>query len=219
MEVETLTVGAFGSNCFLMANKAGDALVIDPGDEADRIIDALRTRQWRVAAYLITHGHVDHVSALAAVHRAFPAPVAMHPVDAAWAFSERNAMPPLYDVPEAPSQIDRSIAEGQTWEDIGLRYHVLEVPGHSPGHVAFHFPDQALLFSGDVIFQGTVGRTDLPGGDSRVLTQSLRRLVTLPDDTRIFCGHGPDTVLAEEKRINPFMKYFANPQAPGSGLP
>jgi hydroxyacylglutathione hydrolase len=208
MNVDTLTVGPFASNCFVITNGTKEALLVDPGDEAARIIDHLRAHSLTVAAILITHGHMDHVSALADVHRAFPAPIAMHPVDEAWAFGEGNQMPPHYDVPTAPANIDRALAEGQEWNDIGLRYRVLELPGHAPGHVGFYFPEQEALFSGDVVFAGSVGRTDLPGGDGRVLTQSLKRVAELPDATRIYCGHGPDTSIANEKKQNPYLSYF-----------
>ncbi len=210
MNVHPIMVGAFASNCFIAHNEQREALIIDPGDDADVIIQHVRREELSVAAILITHGHVDHVSALAAVHRAFPVPIAMHPVDADWAFSESNQMPPYYGVPDAPEQIERELSEGQTWTDIGYTYQVLELPGHSPGHVGFYFPEQHALFSGDVVFQGSVGRTDLPGGDGRVLTQSLKRLAELPDETIIYCGHGPSTTIRDEKRQNPYLSYVAN---------
>lgn len=216
MNVHPIMVGAFASNCFIAHNADREALIIDPGDDADVIIQHIRREKLSVAAILITHGHIDHVSGLAEVSRAFPVPVAMHPVDAAWAFSESNQMPPYYEVPEAPEKIERELSEGQTWTDIGYTYQVLELPGHSPGHVGFYFPEQNALFSGDVIFQGTVGRTDLPGGDGRVLTQSLKRLAELPDETVIYCGHGPSTTLADEKRQNPYLSYVSN-RKPSNG--
>ena len=210
MDVETLTVGAFGSNCFIIQNERSEALVVDPGDEAERIIGYIGSRRLQVAAYLITHGHIDHVTGLAAVAKAFPAPIAMHPVDMAWAFSSNNQMLPYYDVPERPAVIERELAEGQEWTDIGYTYTILELPGHSPGHVGFYFEQAGVLFSGDVLFQGSVGRTDLPGGDGRVLTQTLKRLAKLPDETRVYCGHGDCTTIGDEKRHNPYIQYFAN---------
>ncbi len=205
MHVDTITVGPFASNCFLIGNSNKEALLVDPGDDADSIIEHVRSGQWNVRAILITHGHIDHVHGLAEVHRACPVPIAMHPTDAQWAFSEQNQMPPYYGVPEAPPSIERTLAEGQSWTDIGYTYQIMELPGHSPGHVGFYFPDEAIIFSGDVLFECGVGRIDLPGGDGSTLSQTLQRMATLPDETIVYCGHGPHTTIGDEKRHNPYM--------------
>ena len=208
MNVASLTLGPFETNCFIVWNQAGDALVIDPGYSAETILKFLEEHALQVVAYPLTHGHMDHVSALARVYREHPAPVGLHPEDAAWAFTEANAMPPFFDVPEAPPAIERAFAEGQVWEDAGFRYRILETPGHTPGSVTLHFEDERAVFSGDVLFQGSVGRTDLPGGDARTLTASLRRLADLPDDVTVYPGHGPLTSIGAEKRTNFFLKQF-----------
>lgn len=207
MHVEKLTVGLAASNCYILMNEeTGQALVIDPGDEAEVILAALARLKATVVAYPVTHGHVDHVSALAAVHRAHPAPIALHPEDQSWAFSPRNQMQPYYGPPEPPGRIERDLADVQEWTDAGFRYQVIHTPGHSPGGVCFLFPDHNLLVSGDTLFQGSIGRTDLPGGDLCVLQQSLARLLELPDSLRVLPGHGPDTTLAAERRSNPFLQ-------------
>ena len=206
MQVASITVGAFASNCHLLSGRPGEAIVVDPGEEPDRIAAELLRRRWTPVAYLLTHGHMDHVHGLAAMLDRFPAPVGLHPRDAEWAFSEWNAMPPYYDQPRAPGAIARAWQEGQRWSDAGLDYVVIESPGHSPGGVCFHFVAERVLVAGDTLFQGSVGRTDLPGGDARVLAASLRRLAQLPDDTRVLCGHGPATTMGSEKRENPFLQ-------------
>jgi len=183
--------------------------VVDPGDDGGSILEFLDAQKLNVAAYLITHGHVDHVSALAEVCERYPAPILMHPLDQAWAFEPVNQLLPYYSTPRRPARIDREAAEGQHWEDAGLRYHVIFTPGHSPGSVSFFFPEEKLLFPGDVLFAGSVGRTDLRGGNARELTKSLKRLAELPDDTRVYPGHGVSTTIGSEKRGNFFMRSGA----------
>jgi glyoxylase-like metal-dependent hydrolase (beta-lactamase superfamily II) len=205
--VISLSVGVFASNCHILpCPEAPYALVFDPGDEAERIADTLKEHHLQPAVYLLTHGHMDHVSGLAALEQLLPAPIALHPLDARWAFTEVNAMPPYYDTPRAPRAITRELREGQEWTDHGLRYQVLETPGHSVGSVSFYFPDLGLLFPGDVLFAGSVGRTDIPGGSTPTLMQSLRKLIALPPETKVYPGHGPATTLAEERRSNPFLR-------------
>lgn len=209
VDVTTLSVGVFASNCHILARRGSPrALVIDPGDDAPAILDHLRSHRLAVAAYPVTHGHMDHVSALAAVAREFPAPIGLHPLDARWVFTAANSMPPYYDVPE-PATIERAWAEGQTWTDDELTYEILETPGHSPGSVSFHFREAGLLFSGDVLFDGSIGRADLPGGNAPVLARSLRRLLELPDATIVYPGHGPATTIGDQRRRNPYLRDFS----------
>ncbi len=210
LDVVSLEVGPFASNCHLLYPASSPhALVVDPGDDAPLIIDSLRNRGRPVAFYLLTHGHMDHVSALAEVAAVFPAPVGLHPRDASWAFTLRNTMPPYYAEAPRSVAIDRAWAEGQHWTDAGLSYEILETPGHSPGSVAFHFTDHAMLFAGDVLFQDSIGRADLPGGDASVLGRTLKRLLELPDETRVYPGHGPATTIGRERRRNPYLRDFS----------
>jgi len=206
MNIETLVVGEFQVNCSVIWGPRGEAIVIDPGSEPAAILAFLEARGLTVAAYMLTHGHVDHISGLAAVHAERPAPIGLHPLDQAWAFTGRNALPPFYGVPTEPASIDRMLAEGQVWEDGGLTYHVIETPGHTPGGVCFHFPEADALIVGDTLFAGSVGRTDLPGGNSRVLQHSLKRLSALNGTLRVYPGHGPSTSIGHEKRTNFFMQ-------------
>lgn len=205
MKIIPIVVGAFQVNCYIVAAGGPQALVIDPGDDAGQIAVALRERKLTVAAYLITHGHMDHVGALAELTRCFPAPVAIHPADASWAFTPTNRMLPYYDVPEHPGAIERSLADGQSFDDAGLHYEVIATPGHSAGGVCYYFPAEKTLFSGDTLFSGSVGRTDLLGSNEVLMEQSLMRLTGLPDDTLIYPGHGPRTTIGREKKSNPFL--------------
>jgi hydroxyacylglutathione hydrolase len=205
MKIHTLVVGAFEVNCYVVADEARRALVIDPGADADKVAAVIRRHDLSVAAYVCTHGHIDHVSGLAEVHRLFPAPIGMHPRDAKWAFTQANQMLPFYPAPDQPPVIERALADGQQWQDGDLKYQVLETPGHTPGGVCLYFPDEGVVFTGDTLFANSVGRTDLPGGNDRVLSQSLAKLTALPDATRVCAGHGPETTIGQEKSANPFL--------------
>jgi glyoxylase-like metal-dependent hydrolase (beta-lactamase superfamily II) len=206
MKIEPIVVGALETNCYIVRGEGSSALVIDPGADPDCILQVLDKAKLNVAAYLITHAHTDHISALAEVADVRPAPIAMHGDDLRWAYGPLNAMPPFYPAPKRPlSAKDRVIRHSEEYQDAGLKCRVLHTPGHSPGSVCFHFPDQNTLFSGDTLFAGSVGRTDLPGGDLELLSQSLADLRRLPPDTAIYPGHGPSTTLRAELESNPFL--------------
>ena len=206
IHIEKTVVGAFEVNCFVIWGSSPSAIVVDPGGDADSIREILTRDSLDVAAYMLTHGHVDHISALEELYETNPAPIGIHPDDGSWAFSETNLFPPFYSAPRKPAEIGRNLADGQVWNDSGLKYEVLCTPGHSPGSVCLYFEEEKTLIGGDTLFQGSVGRTDLPRGDSRELARSLRKLAVLPDDTRVYAGHGPETTIADEKRRNYFMQ-------------
>jgi len=206
LNVENIVVGMFEVNCWVVWSGERKALVIDPGDDAPVILRALEKNDLQVSAYVLTHGHMDHVSAVAELHARRPAPIALHAADAQWAFTESNQMPPYYPAPDMPGEVERTLSEGQVWEDGGLRYTVIETPGHTPGSVCLYFEEEGALFSGDTLFAGSIGRTDFTGGDPRAMTQSLRRLKDLPDSTVVYAGHGPQTTIAQEKKKNFFLR-------------
>jgi len=206
MKVIPVVVGSFQVNAYIVASDSGKALVVDPGDDAGIIGVTLRQNKLTVAAYLITHGHMDHVSGLAEMTRTFPAPVLMHPKDEAWAFSPANAILPHYESPERPAKIERHATDKMQCEDAGLKYEVIATPGHTPGGVCYYFPAAKTLFTGDTLFSGSVGRTDLEGSDEVLMERSLKRLTQLPDDTIVYPGHGPQTTIGREKKVNPFLK-------------
>ena len=157
------------------------------------------------AQIILTHGHIDHISAVTELLEAHPAPVYLHAADAAWAFTAVNRYPPYLRVPLRPDTL-RPLREGPAPDDCGLGGRVLHTPGHTPGGVCLQFEEEALLLTGDTLFQGSVGRTDLPGGDGTVLAESLRKLLALPDALRVLPGHGPDSTLDAERRRNPFLR-------------
>jgi len=205
-EVVTLPNGVFAENCYLVADaERGEAAVIDPGEESDRFLAVLAQRHWSTTAIWLTHAHLDHVTGVAAVKAATGAPVFLHPGDRALyeAVPRQAAMFGLSAAAQpAP---DEDLVEGQQLSVGDCRFDVLHTPGHTPGHVTF--VGHGLAFGGDVLFKGSIGRTDLPGGDSASLVDSIRRrLYALPDATRVLPGHGPETTIGEEKRTNPFVR-------------
>lgn len=205
MQIESVLVGAFGANCLLVWDDPAQAIVIDPGAEAESIRSALARKGLAVAAYWITHGHIDHVSALGDLLKTHPAPVRLHAADAAWAFTAANRYPPYLRGPERPDSLV-PVADGDLLSAGGLTARVLHTPGHTPGGVCYLFEQHATLATGDTLFQGSVGRTDLPGGDWGALARSLSRLLTLDDRLKVLPGHGPDSTLGEERRRNPFLR-------------
>ena len=208
MRIEAQTTGFIEENCYFAANpETRETVVIDPGDDAPRLLAHLRAHDAVVVAYLLTHGHVDHVTAVAALCAVHPAPIHLHPRDAAWCFSPRNVLPGFYDAPETPACPLVPVAEGAVLELAGARWSVIETPGHTPGGICWRLEDDRALFSGDTLFLGTAGRTDLPGGDARTLTRSLRKLATLPDDLTVYPGHGDPTTIGHEKKHNYFMQF------------
>ncbi|MBN1269553.1 MAG: MBL fold metallo-hydrolase [Kiritimatiellae bacterium] len=206
VQIETIVVGPFEVNCHLAWRDDGTALVIDPGDDAELIADRLRSLGKRPAAYLVTHGHTDHICALAVLHAKMPAPLLIHPLDLEWAFKPVNQLPPYYPAPSPFTGEIREARAGDTFKLAGMDFEIIEAPGHSPGSICFYFREDGVLFPGDVLFAGSVGRTDIAGGNARVLSQSLRKLAGLPDTTRVYPGHGPETTIGHEKRTNYFMR-------------
>jgi len=197
--------GQFVQNCYLVADAdRGVAVMIDPGEEADRILAELDRRGWTLEAIWLTHAHVDHILGVADVTRRWPVPIWLHPLDR-----------PLYDnlpqqaawmglrVPPAPPSTD-ALAAGVPVSIGAFPFDVRHAPGHSPGSVAF--VGHGRVFGGDVLFSGSVGRTDLPGGDTATLLASIEReFLTLPDATIVHSGHGPDTTIGVERMTNPFL--------------
>lgn len=205
MNVQVITVGPFEVNCAVVWGEADQALVIDPGYDAPLIQSCLDAHGLAVAAYLLTHGHADHLGALAELHAVRPAPVFLHAADQPWAFSPANQIPPYYPAPQKPAGEIRNPETQEQWTLSDLTFRVMETPGHTPGCVCYRFESEAVCFTGDTLFKGSCGRTDLPGGSGRVLAQSLRKLAALPPETRIIAGHGDETTIAYELKTNFFL--------------
>ena len=202
--VVTLTNGGFAENCYLVADPdSGDAAIVDPGEEADLFLARLRHERWTLRAVWLTHAHVDHVAGVAALRARADVPIFLHPADRRLydGVSGQGAMFGLrVDQPPPP---DRAFAEGETVAAGACTFQVLHTPGHSPGGVSL--VGHGVAFVGDSLFAGSIGRTDLPGGDHQAMLRSLGRALTLPDDTLVLPGHGPQTTIGAERRTNPFL--------------
>ncbi len=207
LQIEPLVSMPFQENTYVVWRSGRqDALVIDPGLEPEIILDFLRERQLKPAAILNTHGHADHIAGNAALKQAYPdAPLIIGAHEAALLTDAKLNMSAAFGMPIVSPPADRVVHEGDRVEEAGIPLEVFDIPGHSPGHIVFLYRDTpCVVFGGDVLFQGSVGRFDLPGGNGRLLLEGIhKKLFTLPDDTLVYSGHGPVTTTGHEKRTNP----------------
>ena len=205
MIIKTLPVGPIMANCFIVGcQETMQAAIIDPGDEADKILQSVADSNLEVKTIINTHGHFDHVSANKGIHAATNAPILIHALDAPmlehisasaanWGLSAENSPVP-----------DRTLNDGDTIVFGNITLNVLHTPGHTPGGISLF--TEGHVFVGDTLFAGSIGRTDFPGGDFTTLKSSIQdKLFTLEDDVRVYTGHGPETTIGHEKQHNPFV--------------
>jgi hydroxyacylglutathione hydrolase len=210
---ETFPVGPLRCNCTLLANlKTREAIVIDPGDEIADILARLARRQLTLKQIIVTHAHIDHIGGAAQLRRVTGAPVLFHQADLPiLEMMEMQAAWLGVPTPEKTA-LDQSADDGLSAGIPGLEAEVIHTPGHTPGSICLHFPKQELLLAGDTLFAGSVGRTDLPGGDTRALLRSIHtRLLPLPENTLVVPGHGEETSLGQERETNPFLQSDLRP--------
>jgi hydroxyacylglutathione hydrolase len=204
--VKVLPVGPLQTNCYVVGcEKTKLAAVIDPGDEAERILEVIRDSGLTVTHVLLTHAHFDHIAAVDEVMKVTGAPLALHPDDLSLFNAGGGSVFFGIQSPPIPDPTIR-LAAGQEIPIGELTLHVLHTPGHTPGHVTFHEPNERVVFDGDVLFAQGIGRTDLPGGSYETLMRSInQQLMTLPDDTVVYSGHGPATTIGRERASNPWL--------------
>ena len=208
LAIKSLTLGPFATNAYLLADTATkNAILIDPVDSAELILAAAADEGWRIKLMLATHAHLDHVLASADIKRDLGIPFWIH----------RECAPVLDEVPlqgmyfglgrlPAPATPDRLLGDDEVIELDGIRLQSLYTPGHAPGHLSFYLEDEQILFSGDTLFAGSIGRTDLPGGDHALLMRSIiDKLMPLDDAVRLLPGHMGATTIGRERRTNPFL--------------
>jgi hydroxyacylglutathione hydrolase len=208
VRVQTFTVGAFQENCYLLVDdRSRKAVIVDPGSEGERLVEAIDKSGATLEAVWITHAHVDHVGAIASIKERWDVPVYLHPLDRRlYEAAERQAQ--VYGVPfEEPPPPDREFTDGQKLKLGDVELTVMHAPGHSPGHVVIHGEGIALV--GDCLFAGSIGRTDLPFSNPPQLAASLDRISALPPETVVYPGHGIDTTIGEERLSNPFLNGSA----------
>jgi hydroxyacylglutathione hydrolase len=216
IDVRMFTVGPVQENCFIVRREKGAdrAVVVDPGDEAERIVAALEALGIEtVEAILLTHCHFDHIGAVAPVAKATGAPVWCPELETQVLADIMAYVPWPGFGPFESYEADHTVAGGETLELAGMTFDVVFTPGHSPGHVTYAIRDQHALLSGDVLFQGSVGRVDLPGGDWPTLLASIETLLdAYGDDTTVLPGHMGITTLGRERATNPFLRELARQQ-------
>lgn len=208
IDVRSYTVGPVQENCHIVRVKDSDtAVIVDPGEEAERLLEALQALEVKtLEAILITHTHFDHVGAVAPIARATGAPVYCPELETQVLANIMDYVPWPGFGPFESYEADHTVAGGERITLAGLEFDVIFTPGHSPGHVTYALPAHEAMFSGDVLFQGSVGRVDLPGGDWPTLRASIETLLeSLPAETTVYPGHMSLTTLARERATNPFL--------------
>ncbi len=213
MKIDCLVLGSFETNCYILreSESAGDCLIIDTGLEAGKLVDFLREHKLNPLAAILTHGHIDHIGGLAQLRKKFPHIKAyVHKRDANMLSDNQSNLSFLADITPAAAdaaKADFTLEEGSIVEQAGIRLEVFHTPGHTPGGICLYSRKEQIVFVGDTLFADSIGRTDMPGGSTAQLIKSIKqKLLTLPDETVVYPGHGPQTLIGRERTHNQYLQ-------------
>ncbi len=209
MKIDRLILGSFETNCYILreTEAAKDCLIVDTGLEAGELVDFLARHKLNPVAVVLTHGHIDHVTGVAALRQKFPeTKVYIHKFDAEMLTGTKDNLSALAGQTFSTEPADVFIEEGDKIELANIKLEVLHTPGHTPGGVSLYSKEDQLVFAGDTLFAGSVGRTDLGGNMTHLIKSIKEKLLILPDETVVYTGHGPQTTIAQEKTHNPFLQ-------------
>jgi len=209
MQIDRLILGAYQTNCYVLRTnqQAGDCLIVDTGLEADELVEFLQQYELNPVAVVLTHGHADHITGVAALRKSFPdIKVYIHKLDAGMLTKPLSNLSLLAGRFFKTDPADFLLEEGDVVNEADIKLQVFHTPGHTPGGICLYSKDQGVVFVGDTLFADGVGRTDFPGGSMKQLIESIKtKLCTLPEETAVYPGHGPVTTIAQEKSHNPYL--------------
>ncbi|WP_251551371.1 MBL fold metallo-hydrolase [Neobacillus muris] len=211
MKWQQIPLGGIQTNCYIVENADRTCLIFDPGGEAKKLINLLNSRRLKPLAILLTHAHFDHIGAVDVVRERYSIPVYLHKQEEKWLGDPKMNGSDFFSLiePVIVNPADEIMKEEGALQIHDFVFHVYHTPGHSPGSVSYYFDKEGFVISGDALFQGSIGRTDLPGGNQIQLLKSIHdKLLTLPEETYVLSGHGPVTTIVDEMDSNPFLNGF-----------
>ena len=210
MEINCLILGLYETNCYILRrdNKAGDCIIVDTGLDCGPLIDFLRQHKLNPAALVLTHGHIDHIAGVGVLRDNFPdIKVYIHKFDAGMLEEPLSNLSAMTGAAFITEPADFTLQDGDVVEQAGIKLQALHTPGHTPGGISLYSDEQGVVFSGDALFADSVGRTDFPGGSMTQLISGIKdKLLTLPDETKVYPGHGPETTIGHEKAYNQYLR-------------